>query len=258
MNDIDVLQIKEIVSGFTYDEISESFICLSCGKKFDKGEIFMINERFYDAHKAIQVHINEEHPERFHDFIHADSKYLSITPTQKELIHLFHRGLSDSDVAKILNISPSTVRHQKFMFREKAKQAKMYLAMWEMVLENSSKIQKEGNGKTLKEELLPIHEGAKMVDERYVLTEEENKKILDSVCLSVNPLKLKVFPAKEKKKIAVLNLIATKFVKNKRYSENEINEVLKNIYDDFVTIRRYMIEYGYMKRTDDGKEYWLK
>lgn len=257
MIEIDELTVSEIVDGYIYDGENQCFICLLCGKQFEKGEIFQLNERFYDAEKAIEVHLNEEHPERFNELINSDSKYLSITPTQKELIRLFHLGLSDSDVAKTLNISPSTVRHQKFMFREKAKQAKMYLAMWEMVL-TSTNAQKAESGKLVKEDLLPIHEGAKMVDERYVLTEEENKKILESVCLSLNPLKLKVFPAKEKKKIAVLNLIATQFEKNKHYQEAEINEVLKAIYDDFVTIRRYMIEYGYMKRTDDGSEYWLK
>ena len=36
------------------------------------------------------------------------------------------------------------------------------------------------------------------------------------------------------------------------------NSVLKLIYEDYATIRRYLIEYGFMERTNDCKEYWVK
>ncbi|MBJ6950597.1 DUF2087 domain-containing protein, partial [Vibrio cholerae] len=29
-------------------------------------------------------------------------------------------------------------------------------------------------------------------------------------------------------------------------------------YPDFVTLRRYLIEYGFLDRTDDGSQYWVK
>lgn len=48
------------------------------------------------------------------------------------------------------------------------------------------------------------------------------------------------------------------FKKNEIYSEKEINETIKPFYDDFVTIRRYFIEYGFMERSKDGSQYWLK
>jgi len=37
-----------------------------------------------------------------------------------------------------------------------------------------------------------------------------------------------------------------------------VNEIIKNRYPDFVTIRRYLIEYGFMERKPNGSEYWLK
>ncbi len=67
-------------------------------------------------------------------------------------------------------------------------------------------------------------------------------------CLSLSPLRLKTFPAKEKKKIVVLKKISEQFENKRRYLEKEVNEVIKGIFDDFATIRRYLIEYGFMEK----------
>ncbi|WP_236719720.1 DUF2087 domain-containing protein [Neobacillus mesonae] len=34
--------------------------------------------------------------------------------------------------------------------------------------------------------------------------------------------------------------------------------MLKSIYADFATIRRYLIEYGFMDRSKDCMKYWVK
>lgn len=70
--------------------------------------------------------------------------------------------------------------------------------------------------------------------------------------------KLEIFPSKEKRKLIVLQNIVNHFDGNKKYSEKEINETLKTIYSDFVTIRRSLIEYGFMNREKDCSEYWVK
>lgn len=69
---------------------------------------------------------------------------------------------------------------------------------------------------------------------------------------------MKTFPAKEKYKLVILRELASDFEKNRKYDEKEVNEIIKNRYPDFVTIRRYLIEYGFMERKPDGSEYWLK
>ena len=44
-----------------------------------------------------------------------------------------------------------------------------------------------------------------------------------------------------------------------RYTpEKEVNEILKTVYTDYVMLRRYLIELGYMDRNKDGSTYWLK
>lgn len=69
---------------------------------------------------------------------------------------------------------------------------------------------------------------------------------------------LKSYPAKEKKKIILLKEISKNFVEGKKYKEVEINRILKRIYEDNVSIRRDLINYGFLDRTKDCKEYWVK
>ena len=94
-----------------------------------------------------------------------------------------------------------------------------------------------------------------MVDARYEITQQEEQKILSTVFASMQPLRLKTFPPKEKKKVVILRTIAKEFEEGIRYSEVQVNEILKDIYPDYVTLRRYLIEYGYLERTRDGSAY---
>lgn len=134
----------------------------------------------------------------------------------------------------------------KFMFREKAKQAKLFLAIYELANK-----QKNSN-----DDIIEIHEGGNMLDDRYSTTKKEEKQIIDNLFSSVDPLILKTFPVKEKRKIVVLRKITEIFEKDRKYSEKDINKKIQAIYHDFATIRLYLIEYGFMQRTQDCKEYW--
>ena len=48
------------------------------------------------------------------------------------------------------------------------------------------------------------------------------------------------------------------FEKGKSYTEFEVNEILKPVYDDYVILRRYLVDYGYLDRLDNGTSYWVK
>jgi Uncharacterized protein conserved in bacteria len=108
------------------------------------------------------------------------------------------------------------------------------------------------------EDKYEIHTGATMVDERYMVSAEETQKIIETFFSSTSPLILKSFSGKEKKKLVILKVISEQFEKGKKYSEKHVNDILQAVYDDYATIRRYLIEYGFMKRTQDCGEYWLK
>ncbi|WP_139891160.1 DUF2087 domain-containing protein [Bacillus sp. D386] len=97
-----------------------------------------------------------------------------------------------------------------------------------------------------------------MVNIRYVTTEEEKQKVLSAYFKEGLSGQLDTFPSKEKRKLIILQNISERFELGRVYSEIEINEVLKTIYGDFATIRRELIVYGFMNRSTDCSEYWIK
>jgi len=65
------------------------------------------------------------------------------------------------------------------------------------------------------------------------------------------------FPTKEKKWLAILRWVATYFEPDKRYTEKQVNAILSPINADYATLRRNLIEYGFMRRERGGGDYWL-
>lgn len=72
-----------------------------------------------------------------------------------------------------------------------------------------------------------------------------------------NDERLSLLPKKEKKKLIILKYIREQyFIEGLEYTEKEINQILRSVYDDFVTLRRDLIDYKFLKRNDDGSSYW--
>ncbi|BDF34912.1 transcriptional regulator [Lachnospiraceae bacterium] len=242
------LTLDELEKGYRYDKENDTYICNYCEQHFEVGQIFSIDNSFYVAEHAVAKHIKSAHGGNLSQLIMSETKYNTLTQNQRELLSLFNSGMSDKNMAKKLGVTEATIRRQRFTFREKAKQAKFYLAVYEQVFET----------KTPPENVIvPIHNSAIYVDDRYLITEQERQHILETSFSSLTPLVLKTFSPKEKKKVVILTKIAEQFEKGKNYSEKEVNQILKPIFDDYMTIRRYLIMYGFMERTRDGSKYWL-
>lgn len=246
--DYSSLTLSEIKNGYRFDRDKDAYICNYCDKAFNKGQVFSIGGNFYMPEYAIVSHIEIEHEGNTMRLINSETKYNTLTDNQKELLSLFYSGMSDSEIAKKLGVSVSTIRHQKFTFREKAKQYKLYLAVFENVF---------ADRKANEETIVPIHNNAMYYDDRYVITEQEKAHILTTFFESLEPLKLTLFSPKEKNKVIILEKIAEQFESGRNYTEKEINRVLKSIYEDYTTLRRFLIMYGFMDRTKDGSSYWL-
>ncbi|WKZ40702.1 MAG: metalloregulator ArsR/SmtB family transcription factor [Anaerolineales bacterium] len=68
---------------------------------------------------------------------------------------------------------------------------------------------------------------------------------------------LKTIPAQKKKLEAILRYMAQKAFKvGKRYSEKQVNDILKNFHADTASLRRELVGAGLMKREGGGGEYW--
>lgn len=239
--------LEEMKKG--YVEEDEHFTCLMCGKKAEKGIIYRDDETFYEAEKYIKVHVKNNHGSVFEHLIGLDKKITGLSEHQSSLLRLFYEGKSDAEVQKEMGIgSGSTIRNHRFILREKERQAKVFLVLMELL--------KGKDKKTT--DYVPAHNAVNMTDDRYNVTSEDKKKILAKYFTNGLNGPLKTFSMKEKSKLVVLGHIARRFEKGRIYSEKEVNEKLKAIYEDYVTIRRYLIEYGFMDRKPDCSQYWLK
>jgi predicted transcriptional regulator len=60
--------------------------------------------------------------------------------------------------------------------------------------------------------------------------------------------KLAAFPLKKEQILVVLDEIATKFEPDRQYKERDVNVILEDVNEDYCTLRRYLVDYGYLKR----------
>jgi hypothetical protein len=67
--------------------------------------------------------------------------------------------------------------------------------------------------------------------------------------------KLTAFPLKQSQILVILDSVAARFESEKQYTEREINVILSEVTADFATLRRYLVDYGYLSRTSDGSVY---
>ena len=229
-----------------YIEETNDYVCLLCGERVEKGIIYPYGNLLYEAEKYMNIHIRDVHVSVFDYLISLDKKTTGLTDHQNKLLHLFYQGKSDAEVQQELEIgSASTIRHHRFVLKEKERQAKTLLALMELLKEKDQHAPS----------FVPVHKHAKMVDDRYNITEEEQKK---AVSKYFSGKKLLKFPLKEKQRLIVLREIMNHIDKAKLYTEKEINEEIAAIYEDYVWIRRYLIEYGFLDRKADGSSYWVK
>lgn len=67
---------------------------------------------------------------------------------------------------------------------------------------------------------------------------------------------IREFPAQEKKFQVVVRYALRAFEAGQRYTEKEVNERLKRLNRDSATLRRAMVDYGWMRREGGGGAYW--
>ena len=239
------VNLQELTAGYSTDPVTGVHCCLFCGKSFTPDEVYLQPDgRFLSAQGAVRAHIMQAHGSVLSALLSLPKGDTGFTERQRDVLLALSEGKDDRQTAAQLGISSSTLRHMRFTFREKARQAQLCLAICQLALSHNP------------DAIMPIHKGATMTDDRYNMTQQEDQQILQTYFASEAPLILKQFPAREKKKLAVLRRISQCFTPGQRYTEPEINEILRGIYDDFPLLRRYLIEYGFLKRTRDCRTYW--
>lgn len=190
--------IEDFKRGYIWNIKEAQFVCLICGEKIGASDT------------DVNTHIIK-HGNPVERLLLLDKKYTGLTEIQKEFLIMISNKYTDKEIASELGCAESTVRNMRFALRERAKQARAFLAVMELA-----------------EEKMP----------------------------TVTPPKLRVFPAKEGKRKALLPRFAALFEPSKEYTEIEVKKLIRTIYEDDATIRRYLVEYEYLSRTRDGSKYY--
>lgn len=189
--------IEDFRRGYIWNSKEAQFVCIICGEKIG------------DNDNSVNTHI-VKHGNSIERLLLLDKKYTGLTEIQKEFLTMISNRYTDKEIASKLACAESTVRNMRFALRERARQARAFLAVMELA-----------------EEKMP----------------------------TVTQPKLRIFPAKEGKRKELLPRFASLFEPNKEYTEMEVKKLIKTIYEDDATIRRYLVDYGYLSRNSDGSKY---
>lgn len=233
---------EELVKGYHVTE--NTYHCLFCEERFNGDQVYPMDDRFFTAEGMMKRHLEAQHISPFHALLSLDKKTVGLSDIQVEMLTHFYEGTPDKEIVERSNVtSVSTVRQHRFKLREKERQAKVLLALMQLLKEP---------------EQYTIHKGAKQVDERYGVNEKERETVLKTYFKDGLEGEITLIPSKEKKKLILLQHIVTRFEVGKAYTEKEVNTILKTVHADFVSLRRHLIEYGFMERNKDGSVYTLK
>lgn len=221
----------------------ENYHCLLCDFITEEGIIYPYEESLLTAEKRMIKHI-ESHGGVFNGLIDLEKKVIGFSDQQSRIMKLIFEGHTDHEIQSKLNVgSLSTIRNHRHTLREKERQAKVMVTLMSFL---SDKIVKK----------VKVHDTATMVDKRYDISVDTAIEVVNRY---FDHGKLKTFSMKEKNKIIVLREIMKKFDYGIQYKGQEVDHILMAIYEeDYVLIRRYLIEYGFMERTKDCKFYWVK
>jgi DNA-binding transcriptional ArsR family regulator len=92
------------------------------------------------------------------------------------------------------------------------------------------------------------------LDLSSIYLDKEQKKIINNYFRADGSLKM--IPTQKKKIKAISQYLCEAFNLHVDYSEKEVNAILSRYHPDTTTIRRYLIDFGFLARKRDGTRYW--
>lgn len=160
---------------------------------------------------------------------------------------LAQQDLTVEQISEMLKLRPSTVSHHLSKLSEVglvSAKASSYYNIYHLenhALEDKAK-------QLLAKETLPTMASDINMD-AY-----DQKVIAD---YSTSDGHLKTIPSQRKKLDVILRHVGRAFEPDVKYSEYEVNQILKDYHADTSSLRRELIGMGILKRSADGREYWL-
>ena len=127
--------VEELKQG--YIEHADIYVCIACGLVVEKGIIYPDGRLLYEAKRFIIKHISDEHGSAFENLINQDKSLTGLSEHQARILKSFFAQKSDKEIQEEMQIgSISTIRNHRFALREKERQAKIFLAIMELLSDN--------------------------------------------------------------------------------------------------------------------------
>jgi len=188
-------------------------------------------------------------------------KALSDVTRVKILTLLVNGELNGQIIAEHLGVSTATITHHASKLREvgliKERREKntIYFSLDHQALKIHAEATMELINKAENESQLAQADPA----------EHKNNELKRSVLKNffTSEGKLKHLPVQLKKKLIVLEKLVEGLEKGRKYTEQEMNEYIKHVHDDYATIRREFIMHHFMFRENEiyelnPPELWTK
>ncbi|HPQ77440.1 MAG TPA: DUF2087 domain-containing protein [Synergistales bacterium] len=128
----------------------------------------------------------------------------------------------------------------------RARHAKVFLAMMQ-ILDQKAKPEAR---------LLDLSANSRMADEQYALTRGKYEKITRKYFREDGTLL--PFTLKARERVALPRKIVEPFGQGVRYSKKELNTLLAKIAEDYVLVRRCLVDHGFVSCRADGSTYWVE
>lgn len=86
----------------------------------------------------------------------------------------------------------------------------------------------------------------------------EDRQVLRECTSGGKITALPPLPAKKQELAVIFRWLASLFQPDRLYDEREVNDILKAVYaEDYISLRRDLIDLGYLRRERGGRKYWL-
>jgi hypothetical protein len=132
LRDFKELSLEELRRGYVIHR-DGTYTCIFCGASFETGVIYHSRGRDVTAERAIREHMQEVHSGTFWPMLELDKTLNGLTEVQKTLLSCIYEGKSTDEIGEIMGISTATVRAHKFNLQKAKREAKILLALLEIL-----------------------------------------------------------------------------------------------------------------------------
>jgi DNA-binding HxlR family transcriptional regulator len=168
---------------------------------------------------------------------------------------LSEREYSVGELASDLNLTDATISHHLSKLREaglvnlRQHGTSRFYSLNESTLARMA--EHLANPKMLNPKNSPESDDKSWIEDLPL--DEDDRKVLRDYTFK---RRLKQIPVKQKKLLAVLRYLTSRFAVDVKYTEREVNGVIEAFHHDYVTLRRELVNFHYLEREGGGGVYW--